>query len=251
MYTISEVSKRFNISQRTLRYYHEINLLIPNVNHKTNYRYYDDAHLIDLQIIISLKKMGMSLDQIKGMLEGIRSKNTNHRLENAINLEISVIDKEVAKLMNRKNKLLRLKNGIELNPTMISFDIQRLLEYITHNDINKESTFPIQNFSAEEIEILKGLPNLDDPTAVNRDMKELLQMIGHGISKSNDLLEKQIYTKYLKVVPPLFNYNYNLEKKYFDVLEESASKEAKVIPFNQSFFNYVNQILVKFDERRH
>lgn len=219
MYTISEVSKRFNISQRTLRYYHEINLLLPNVDKKTNYRYYDDVHLIDLQIIINLKKLGMSLTQIKIMLEDIKSKNTNQRLENAINLEISVIEKQVEKLMNRKSKLLRLKNGIEINSKMMSLDIQRLLEYITHNDIDKDNTFATQDFSLEEIQVLKNLPNLDDPAAIHSDMKELLQMISRGMEKSNDLVEQQIYTKYIQVVPPLFNFDRNLEKKYFEIKE--------------------------------
>lgn len=250
MYTISEVSKRFNISQRTLRYYHEIDLLLPNVDPMTNYRYYNNAHLIDLQIILNFKQIGMSLDQIKIMLENIHSENTNKHLENAIDLEILVIEEEMDKLMNRKNNLLRLKNGIEINPKMMSLDIHRLLEYITHIDIDKDNTFSSDDFSLEEIEILKNLPNLDNPADIHSDMKELLQMIRRGMEKSNDLLEQQIYAKYIQVVPPLFNGDRHLEKKYFDILEESLLKEPKVIPFNQTFFNYMNQILLKFDDWR-
>lgn len=250
MYTISEVSKRFNVSQRTLRYYHEINLLVPNVDQKTNYRYYDDTHLIGLQIIINFKKLGMSLDQIKIMLEKINSKDTNRHLENAIDLEISVIEEELDKLMNRRSKLLRLKNGIEINPKLMSVNVQRILEYIMINDVDKDNSFSTQDFSSEEIEVLKNLPNLDDFTAIDSDMKELLQMISGGMEKSDDLLEQQIYTKYIQVIPPLFNYDLNLEKKYFYVLEESLLTEPKVIPFDQAFFNYINQILLKFDDRR-
>lgn len=250
MYTISEVSKRFNISKRTLRYYHEINLLVPNVNPETNYRYYGNTHLIDLQIIINLKKLGITLNQIKNMLVEINAKDTNRHLKNAIDLEISFIEEEIDKLMNRKNKLLRLKNGVEINPKMEHFNIQRLLEYITEYDVGKRNTFSSQDFTVEEIEVLKNLPNLDNPTAIDSDLRELLQMISGGLEKSDDLLEQQIYTKYIQVIPPLFNYDSNLEKKYFDVLEESLLTEPKVIPFDQAFFNYINRILLKFDDGR-
>ena len=65
MYKIGEFSKLTNLSIRTLRYYNEIGLLIPEeVDISTNYRYYSDNNLYQVKIIELLKKAGFTLDEI-------------------------------------------------------------------------------------------------------------------------------------------------------------------------------------------
>lgn len=66
MYRIGEFSKITNLSIRTLRYYNDIGLLIPEkVDIFTNYRYYGDINLRQVKIIEKLKSVGFSLDEIK------------------------------------------------------------------------------------------------------------------------------------------------------------------------------------------
>ena len=65
-YSIGEVAKLTNISVQTLRYYDQIDLFKPSyVDPETNYRYYKDAQFYYLDIIKSLKYIGVSLDEIK------------------------------------------------------------------------------------------------------------------------------------------------------------------------------------------
>ena len=66
MYRIGEFSKITNLSIRTLRYYNDIGLLIPEkVDIFTNYRYYGDINLRQVKTIEELKSVGFSLDEIK------------------------------------------------------------------------------------------------------------------------------------------------------------------------------------------
>jgi len=66
--TISQVSKRFNISTRTLRYYEQIGLLSSNIKEDYAYRTYDEITLRRLQQIIVLRKLRIPLKQISDIL---------------------------------------------------------------------------------------------------------------------------------------------------------------------------------------
>lgn len=68
-YTIGEVAKLSNLSVQTLRYYDQINLFKPSyTDTSSNYRYYKDEQLFYLDIIKSLKYIGISLEDIKKAL---------------------------------------------------------------------------------------------------------------------------------------------------------------------------------------
>ncbi len=69
-YTIGEVSKIMGISTQTLRYYSSIDLLKPAyINPDTGYRYYTEEQFHFIDRIKYLQKLGMSLDQIREVLD--------------------------------------------------------------------------------------------------------------------------------------------------------------------------------------
>lgn len=66
---IGDLSKMYKISKRTLRLYHEMELLVPYyVDAQTGYRYYSPSQLPRLDMIIQMKGAGLSLKQIKQMM---------------------------------------------------------------------------------------------------------------------------------------------------------------------------------------
>lgn len=70
MYKIGIFSKINHITTTTLRHYDEIGLLIPEyVDNLTGYRYYSSSQLPKLHKILNLKEMGLSLMEIKGVLD--------------------------------------------------------------------------------------------------------------------------------------------------------------------------------------
>lgn len=65
MYKIGEFSKITNLSVKTLRYYNEIGLLLPEeVDIYTGYRYYGDRNLEEVKLIKELKGAGFTLEEI-------------------------------------------------------------------------------------------------------------------------------------------------------------------------------------------
>lgn len=70
MFTIGEFSRITQLSIKTLRFYHEEGILIPSrVDPSTGYRYYDKRKVEEALSIIRLRNLGMSLDDIRGILE--------------------------------------------------------------------------------------------------------------------------------------------------------------------------------------
>jgi DNA-binding transcriptional MerR regulator/effector-binding domain-containing protein len=69
MFTVGEFSQLAQVSKRLLRYYDEIGLLKPDFTDKfTHRRYYRAEQLPQLNRILALKDLGLSLDQIQRLL---------------------------------------------------------------------------------------------------------------------------------------------------------------------------------------
>jgi len=78
MKSVNEVCKLCGVSRRTLRYYDEIGLLPPSAVKESGYRQYDDASLLRLWHILFYKELGLSLDEIRVLLDS--SKETEKEL---------------------------------------------------------------------------------------------------------------------------------------------------------------------------
>ena len=66
LYRIGEFSKFTGIPIRTLRYYDSIDLFMPcEVDLFTNYRYYKEEQIKDLELINDLKNVGFTLEEIR------------------------------------------------------------------------------------------------------------------------------------------------------------------------------------------
>jgi len=66
LYKIGDFSKKTGVPIKTLRYYNEIDLFNPvEVDLFTGYRYYSSDQIEDLNLILKLKKVGFSLEEIK------------------------------------------------------------------------------------------------------------------------------------------------------------------------------------------
>ncbi len=69
MFLIGEFSQIARVSRRMLYYYEELGLLEPAyIDDETGYRYYSAAQIPRLNQILALKKLGLTLEQVRRML---------------------------------------------------------------------------------------------------------------------------------------------------------------------------------------
>lgn len=67
---VGELAKMAGITIRTLRFYDQIGLFSPSGYSQSGYRLYTEKDISHLQQILSLKELGLSLEQIKAVMAG-------------------------------------------------------------------------------------------------------------------------------------------------------------------------------------
>ena len=73
MFSIGEFSTVSGLTVRTLRFYHELGLLVPAaVDPATNYRMYDERNLESAKVIAALRGLEFPLEQIREILDECR-----------------------------------------------------------------------------------------------------------------------------------------------------------------------------------
>ncbi|MCI8467598.1 MAG: MerR family transcriptional regulator [Bacilli bacterium] len=111
-YKIGEFSKLVNVPVKTLRYYDEISLFKPKeVDIFSNYRYYLESQIDDLNIILELKEAGFMLEEIKKYWNNWDDKILLQQKEK-IYLEKEEINKKIKKLDELRT---RMKDGVIYN----------------------------------------------------------------------------------------------------------------------------------------
>jgi DNA-binding transcriptional MerR regulator len=70
MFKVSEFAEKAGVTVRTLHHYDRLGLLRPSERNRAGYRLYGERDLVRLQQIATLKFIGLSLKQIKDVLDG-------------------------------------------------------------------------------------------------------------------------------------------------------------------------------------
>lgn len=67
---VGDLAKLTGLTVRTLRFYDQIGLFSPSGQTDSGHRLYNESDLARLQQILSLKELGLSLDEVKSVLAG-------------------------------------------------------------------------------------------------------------------------------------------------------------------------------------
>ncbi len=137
--TISQVSKTFNISTRTLRYYEQIGVLASTKKEDYTYRIYDEYAVRRLQQIIVLRKLRIPLKQISTILQS----DDVITLIDVFRENLNELENEVTALSTIKTVLqifiTRLSENVRINikPDLLSDDtIVKIVDSLTLSKIN-------------------------------------------------------------------------------------------------------------------
>ncbi|MGN0974251.1 MAG: MerR family transcriptional regulator [Bacilli bacterium] len=153
MYKIGDFSSMSKTTIKTLRYYEKEGLLKPvYVDLNTGYRYYETSQLIEISKIIHFKQMGLSIKDIKKVLDGENVEIILNNRKKEIEENIALFNTQLSKI----NYLLEgdnMKNEIFIKeiPSYIIYYCDGIIE-----DFGKVSEFA---FNAGT-ECAKANPNL-------------------------------------------------------------------------------------------
>ncbi|MDJ0333054.1 MerR family transcriptional regulator [Planococcus sp. S3-L1] len=140
---VGEVAELASLTIRTLRYYDQICLFSPSQYTESGHRLYTKADLVRLQPILSLKQMGMSLEEIQLLLSNPEEQTVAEILQTQISRvkkEIEVQQKLVAELENALS-------AAHSNRTLSISELTKLMEALK---MNKEKYFSKQQLDTME-----------------------------------------------------------------------------------------------------
>ncbi len=142
LWTIGKLAKLINVSVRTLRHYHKLGLLLPHARTNARYRLYNVADLERLQLIRSLQTIGLSLAEIKAVIEQKKPSLT------------SVLQWQVSRLKTSLQRQKQLHDYLEQAITKLGQESQLTPE--TFINLIQLMNYPQPQFSDEEMAKIKA-----------------------------------------------------------------------------------------------
>lgn len=122
LYTTGQFAKLNGINKRTLHYYDEIGLFSPEFKEENGYRYYTCFQTVQLELILTLRKIGLSIEEI------IRYQQSPSGASFAelIAEKKCLIDKSIQELLNTKNFLEQKSNKLSMSLTAEHGKIEKI-----------------------------------------------------------------------------------------------------------------------------
>lgn len=138
--SVGELSELYNISRQTVLYYDKHNLLKPNFIDYNGYRYYHFKEYTKLEIILNLRKIGFSIEQIKEYLSQKCESTLYSLLESKIRDHQKMIEKSTVLINDMKKMQNNLSKLEKTKLNKISYQYQIAKSYIISDLVCKNSS---------------------------------------------------------------------------------------------------------------
>lgn len=114
--TVKQVAERVGMPSRTVRYYDRIGLVRADERSAAGYRLYSDEDEGRLLFIRRAKRLGFSLDEIRGLLAAAEGGcgTTVPELERLLDRKLEEIDAKIGELAAFRDRLVEYRTGKRL-----------------------------------------------------------------------------------------------------------------------------------------
>lgn len=144
LFSVGQFAKMHNINKRTLHYYDEIDLLKPAVVEENGYRYYSYYQSVELELILIMRRLGLSIDEI---LEYTKDRSVDKLIE-LFSGQVDLLNKTIIRLSNTKSyiegkleQLSTLQDIEEDKIEIIELEEEKLLVSEKYRDDSNEEYF--------------------------------------------------------------------------------------------------------------
>lgn len=184
MKTVSEISKLFGISVRTLHYYDSIGLLKPTKLTESGYRLYDEQAIVRLQNILIFREIEIPLKEIKEILE-----KEHLNFEEIMTAQIKLLQMKKEKIEKLIAFALDIKEKGEMEMNTEIFNVEEMEQY--KNEVIKKwgSTSEYKEYEQK----MKGKTEKEQQEAMQKLMY-FFQELGEwkGNSPEDSKVQKKI-----------------------------------------------------------
>ncbi|EAZ93016.1 heavy metal-responsive transcriptional regulator [Crocosphaera chwakensis] len=109
MFNIGEVAHRLNLNPQTIYFYERKGLIPPVTRDKNGYRFFSEEDITRLSLIVALKGLGMTLEEIKEILD-LKDNHclTCEEVAQELQEKILQINTKISQLTTVRNELSNL-----------------------------------------------------------------------------------------------------------------------------------------------
>ena len=120
LYTTGQFARLNGVNKRTLHYYDEIGLFSPEIKGENGYRYYTCFQTVQLELILILRKIGLSIEEIVRY----QQRPSGAFFAELIEERKALIDKSIRELLNTKAFLEQKSKKLSLSLTAKEGEIE-------------------------------------------------------------------------------------------------------------------------------
>lgn len=241
LFSTGEVSKKLNVSLRTLRYYDQIGLVVPAIKKDNGKRYYSEEDMLLLEKIVLLKTTSMSLKDIKKIIHSIT-------IEKILTVHKEQLEMNIERLTQSLYHTTTLLSILKLEGHLKWEQLLPLLPEEEDNNIkDRKKKLWDDLFSKEEQSILaENLPKMEDPFIIKwiNIVKRVELCLQNGILPSSaegqlivvdvDILTKESFGEH----PELIDKFWEARKS------EETSAQLGLYPIHKEVLNFLEEAIV-------
>ena len=121
LFTIGQLARRTGVAARTIRFWSDIGLVPPSARSGSGYRLYDVAAAARLDLVRTLRELGLGLDMIEAVLSRART------VPEVAAAHVAVLDMQIRALRLRRAVLSTVaRNGHTIEETLIMSKLSQL-----------------------------------------------------------------------------------------------------------------------------
>ncbi|MCJ1907656.1 MerR family transcriptional regulator [Planococcus ruber] len=228
-----ELAKRLAVSIRTIRYYDQIGLVEPAKKEAGGKRYYSDAEIMDLEKILLLKSLDLSLEDSRKIL-------AEQSLSAVLTAHKGLLAEEMERLQLSLNHTQTLLNVLDLEGKLHWED---LIELVAKSDRGKDWN---RYFSEEQQSLLKeSLPKLESPEMSTKKWINLIKRIElcltNGVSPQS--LEAQLIVEDMDILSAeAFGNDLQLAADFWEIRKSAeASEQLGLYPIDPAIIEFLEK----------
>lgn len=247
LFTIGEFAAKAGVTLRTIRYYDRIGLLKPSAHNDLGHRLYSIQDFARLQKILTLKFIGLSLDEIANVIKYDLNNLNDLNFKNSLEIQKKILDEKLIHMHTVINAIDEALNMVNNNKEL---NWGKFIKII--NVINEDKKWLEQYHNASN---LKARINIHDMFSTNKQgwMKWFFTQL--DIPENSRILElgcgdASLWVKNYKLIPEgwditLTDFSEGMLKDAKRNLGSRAKRfefklaDAQEIPFNDESFDVV------------
>lgn len=243
MYAIGKLAEISQVSVRTLRYYHEIGLLLPSEKNAAGHRFYSNNQVAKLQHILMLRDLGFSLCTIHQFLI-----SREFDLSRVLKMRKKIIQEELRQLRKTEESIDAL---IDIAETETHMEWETIFSSFTSRSskqqLLKESW--TKYFSEEEQQIVDSFPIFGEKSSDDPHWEALVQKVRANLDQDPaSSIAQDLAKEWLELVDRMYQGNSKLANKVWE-LNKVKKPHQRVFVYEPELILFIEQAIERYNQQ--